>query len=433
MKWALAEDYEVFFAEDRQTALEILTQKRPAVVMLDLGLPPHPQGVQEGFRTLSDILHENPAAKVIVVTGHEEREQALQAIGQGAYDFFRKPFQIEELKVVVRRAIHVYQLEREYHELQRQIVEDSFEGMLGTSPQIQEVFSTIRKLATTDVAVLIVGENGTGKEMLARGIHRQSARRGGPFIAINCSAIPETLLESELFGHEKGAFTGAHVQRKGRIEGAQGGTLFLDEIGELPLPLQSKLLRFLQEHKLERIGGREDITIDVRVIAATNSDLGEAIKEGRFREDLYYRLGVLTISLPPLRDREGDILLLATELLRRYTAEGKTKITGFSQPALLALETHYWPGNIRELENRIKRAAIMAERSKITPEDLELTSPYVKYAGEGLKESREALESDFIRRALARNKGNLTKAATDLKISRSALYELIEKLEIERE
>jgi len=432
MKWALTQDYEVFLAEDRLSALEVVKKERPSVAILDLGLPPRQDEVEEGFLALADILEEEVLIKVIIVTGHDEREYALQAISQGAYDFFCKPVQIDELKIVLHRTFYLCQLEREHRELQQLLGRKSFEGMLGTSPQMQKVFTAIRKVATTDAPVLIVGENGTGKELVARAIHRESDRKEHPFVAINCGAIPETLLESELFGHEKGAFTGAHIQRKGRIEAAQAGTLLLDEIGELSPSLQVKLLRFLQEHRIERVGGREDIFVDSRVIAATNTDLEQGIREGRFREDLYYRLGVVVISLPPLRDREGDIPLLANTLLQRYVAEDKKRITGFTPQALQALESHGWPGNVRELENRVKRAVIMAEGPIVTDEDLELTSPHAKYEGLGLREAREALERDLILRSLSRNKGNISKAAAELNISRPTLYELMEKLGIER-
>lgn len=433
MKWALAQDYEVLLAEDRPSALEILIKEQPPVVTLDLGLPPNPGEVKEGFLTLNDMLSQDGFVKVIVITGQGEKDHALRAIGDGAYDFFCKPIQIEELKVVLNRAFYVSKLERDHRELQQRLSGDSFEGMLGTSPQMQEVFSSIRKVATTEVPVLIVGESGTGKELVAKAIHKNSSRKTCPFVVINCSAIPENLLESELFGHEKGSFTGAHIQRKGRFEMAQGGTLFLDEIGELSLPLQVKLLRFLQEQKIERVGGREEILVDARVLAATNKDLNQAIKEGKFREDLYYRLGVVTVSLPPLREREEDILLLATAQLQRYAHESRKKITGFTPQAIRAIETYQWPGNIRELENRIKRAVIMAEGQKLTPGDLELTSPYRKFIGQGLKESREALEKDLIQHTLSKNKGNITKAAEDLGISRPTLYELMERLGISKE
>ena len=433
MKWALAQDYEILLAEDRPGALEIFAKERPTVVTLDLGLPPKPGEVEEGFLTLSEILEQDSMAKVVVITGQGEKDNAIKAIGHGAYDFFCKPIQIEELKIVLNRAVYISRLERDYLDLQEQVKKDSFEGMLGTSSQMQAVFSAINKVASTEVPVLIVGESGTGKELVARAIYRKSSRKTQPFVVINCSAIPENLLESELFGHEKGSFTGAHTQRKGRFEMAQGGTLFLDEIGELSPALQVKILRFLQEQTIERVGGREEIKVDARVIAATNRDLQQGIKEGRFREDLYYRLGVVTISLPPLREREGDVLFLATALVHRYATENMRKITGFAPQAVKAIESYSWPGNIRELENRIKRAVIMAEGSKLTPEDLEFSAAYTKYAGRTLKEARDSMEKDLVRKALVKHKGSITHAAEELGISRPTLYELMEKLRIPNE
>src|SRR5215471_15308452 len=316
MQWALATDYEVVLAEDRLSALSNFAEQKPSVTLLDLGLPPNPASTDEGLAALSEILARDALTKVIIITGQGERNNALRAVGAGAYDFLPKPVELDVLKPLLKRAFHVAALEREYREMQQQLQGDSFEGMLGSSPQMQQVFNSIRKVATTDVPVLILGESGTGKEMAALAIHRRGARRDGPFVAINCSAIPETLLESELFGHEKGSFTGAHVQRKGRIETASGGTLFLDEIGELPALLQVKLLRFLQEQCIERVGGRQPIQVDTRIVAATNVDLKKAIGENKFREDLYYRLAVL-VTLPALRDREGDILILANAFLQR--------------------------------------------------------------------------------------------------------------------
>lgn len=433
MKWALTQDYEVFLAEDRPSALEVFKKEQPAVVTLDLGLPPRPAEAEEGFLALAEMLEQNNLIKVIMITGQGEKDHALKAIGRGAYDFFCKPIQIDELKVVLRRALYVSQLERRNRELQRRVRKDSFEEMLGNSPKMQEVFSTIRKVAATDAPVLILGESGTGKELVARAIYRLSSRVEGTFVVINCGAIPENLLESELFGHEKGAFTGAHVQRKGRIEFAQKGTLFLDEIGDLPLPLQVKLLRYLQEQVIERVGGREQIKVDARVLCATNRDLKQGMKEGSFREDLYYRLGVVTIPLPPLRERGEDIIFLANAFLQEYANESKKRLKGFMQETINAIENYSWPGNIRELENRIKRGVIMAEGQKVTPEDMELTLPYGSREKKGLKEAREAVERDFIQRALAKNKGNVTKAAAELGISRPSLYELMEKLEIKNE
>lgn len=433
MKWALAQGYEVFSAGERRSALDLLRRENPAVVTLDLGLPPSPAGVEEGFLALSDILAYDSLIKVIVITGRGEKEYALKAVGQGAYDFFCKPVQIDELKIVLNRAFHISQLEKDYRDLRNQKETQGFEEMLGTSPKMQEVFSAIRKVAAAEAPILITGESGTGKELVARAIHRKSGRKEGSFVVINCGAIPENLLESELFGHEKGSFTGAHIQRKGRIEAARGGTLFLDEIGELSLTLQVKMLRFLQEQVIERIGGRETIEVDTRVLAATNQDLKRAIKEGRFREDLYYRIGVVVIDLPPIREREDDTLLLANAFLSGYAAEHNKKIIGFTKQALQALSTHSWPGNVRELENRVKRSVIMAEGARITPEDLELTSPNRKYIGKGLREAREALERDFIDQVMSRNKGNISKAAAELGISRPTLYEFLEKFGIGKE
>jgi len=433
MKWALAQDYETLLAEDRQSALKAIKEDLPSVVTLDLGLPPHPAGVEEGFATLNEILTNYPQSKVVIITGRSEKEHALRAVGQGAYDFFYKPIEIEELKVVLRRAFHVSQLEREHNELQKRLTGDSFEGMLGTCEKMQEVFSMIRKVSTTDAPVLIEGESGTGKELVAQAIHKQSLRKDDPFIVINCGAIPENLLESELFGHEKGSFTGAHIQRKGRFELADGGTLFLDEIGELSLPLQVKLLRFLQERVIERIGGRKEIEVDARVITATNRDLKKAMEDGSFREDLYFRLGVILISLPPLRERDGDTMLLAKAFLNRYAQENKKKLAGFTNQALQAIERYKWSGNVRELENRIKRAVIMAGGKKINPIDLELEVPLPKYESMSLKEAREALEKKLIVKALAQNKGNITKAAAELGISRPTLYDLMQKAGIMNE
>ena len=433
MKWALAQDYEVFEAGDRASALETLSDSQPTLVALDLGLPPRAQDVEEGFRLLEEILQKDAGAKVVVITGRDERKNALEAIAKGAYDFFCKPIDIEELKVVFRRAEHVCQLEREHQDLQKRLDGQSFEGLLGSSPPMQEVFTATRRVATTDVPVLIVGESGTGKELVAHAIHRQSARKNGPFIVINCGAIPENLLESELFGHEKGAFTGAHVQRKGRFESAHGGTLLLDEIGELTPPLQVKLLRFLQEHRIERIGGRQEIPVDVRVMAATNVDLKKAMVENRFREDLYYRLAVVSIPLPPLRERGEDIVLLAKAFLQRYAAENGKRISSLNRKVVRAIESHDWAGNVRELENRIKRAVIMASGRQLTPEDMELSSPYAKYDHGKLREAREGLERDMVQRALARNRGNITQSAAELGVSRPTLYELMDKLGIPRE
>ena len=432
MKWALAEDYEVVLAGDRPSAISEFSLAAPPVVLLDLGLPPRPGDPDEGFLVLSELVGRNRSVKVIVITGQGEKENAMRAVGDGAYDFLNKPIDTDELKVILKRAYYLADLEREHREMQGRLKDDGFEGMLGSSPQMQELFGSIRKLAGTDAPVLILGESGPGKEMAALAIHRQSNRRSGPFVAINCSAIPETLLESELFGHEKGSFTGAHAQRKGRIEMAAGGTLLLDEIGELPLPIQVKLLRFLQDQRISRVGGRTEIEVDTRVIAATNANIKQAMADGKFREDLYYRLAVITLRMPPLRERAGDVLMLAKAFLTRFAQEHNKSLTGFSRQAAQAVELHAWPGNVRELENRIKRATIMAEGRQVTPADLELESSG-GYHGTNLKEAREALERDFVHRALSRHKGKITAAAEELGISRPTLYELMEKLGIRRD
>ena len=432
MKWALSTDYEVFLAENRASALELFREQRPQVALLDLGLPPHPGTPEEGLATLAEILAQDSSVKVIIVSGQGEKDNALQAVGAGAYDFLTKPAELEELKIILKRTFHVASLERDYRQLQNRLKTDAFEDMLGTSSQMQSVFSLIRKVATTDASVLVLGESGTGKEMVSLAIHRRSARKEGPFIAINCSAIPETLLESELFGHEKGAFTGAHVQRKGRIESAEGGTLFLDEIGELPPPIQVKLLRFLQEQRIERVGGRQEIHVNTRVIAATHVDLKKAIIEARFREDLYYRLAVVVVSLPPLRQRENDILLIAHELLRRCAAEiGKSGIS-FDKEAMKAMNQYSWPGNVREMQNRVKRAVIMADKKRITAEDLELADGSRAAPTSTLKEAREAVERGMVLRALRNHSDKIAPAAAELGISRPTLYELMEKLDIHR-
>jgi two-component system NtrC family response regulator len=427
MKWALAGQYQVALADDRQSALDNFNEHKPAVVTLDLGLPPSAGNTTEGFATLSELLQRDPTLKVIVITGQDEQSNGVQAIGQGAYDFFCKPVNIDELKVVLARAWNVSQLERQHRELNASDDPGSFEGILGSSPQMRNVFATIRKMSGSDASVLIGGESGTGKELVARAIHSVSERRNGPFIAINCGAIPETLLESELFGHEKGSFTGAHMQRQGRVELSQHGTLFLDEIGELSGALQVKLLRFLQQRVIERVGGRSLIPVDARVIAATNVDLTKAMAEGRFREDLYYRLAVVVIPMPPLREREGDIQLLANTFLERQAAAQQKKMV-FTAKAFKALQQHGWPGNVRELENRIQRAAIMAENGKVTPEDLALTTAYTAFEGQSLSRAREALERQLVEAALTKTRGNLTRAAAELAISRPTLYELMAKL-----
>jgi two-component system, NtrC family, response regulator len=434
MKWALGEDYEIYFAEDRKGALEAFRATSPAVTLLDLGLPPHPNQCDEGLAALSEVLAIDTTAKVIVVSGQGEKQNALQAVGAGAYDFLCKPVEMDELKLLLQRCIQVVELEREYRELQKSQRPETFENMLGTSPQMQAVFAFIRKVAGTNVPVLLLGESGTGKEMAAAAIHRRSARKNGPFVAINCNAIPESLLESELFGHEKGAFTGAHIQRKGLLETASGGTLFLDEIGELPSAIQVKLLRFLQEQRLQRVGGRQEIQVDTRLVTATNADLKQMIGNGKFREDLYFRLAVVTIRLLPLRERGEDIVALAREFLQRYAAaEDRSKLV-FAPDAMRALTHYSWPGNVRELQNRVKRAVIMASGSRVTAKDLELQqSQDLVSSAATLREAREQVEREMVQQALKKNSGRITAAAADLGISRPTLYELMEKLGITKE
>ncbi len=431
MRWALTDEFEVALARDRTEALDHARSERPLIVTLDLGLPPHPGGVEEGFATLDEIQALDPNIKVIVITGREDRAHALRAVERGAYDYFVKPIDVDELKVVLRRALRLQALETENRELRQHTGTGGLEGMIGTSAAMQEVFAAIRKVATVDAPVLLMGESGTGKELAARAIHKLGARSAGPFVPINCAAIPETLLESELFGYEKGAFTGAHSQRPGRIESAHHGTLFLDEIGELPTSLQVKLLRFLQDRRVERLGGRGSLAVDARVITATNADLSKLLAEGRFREDLYYRIGVVTIPLPPLRDREDDVVLIADALLRSCAAEAGRKLAGFTKEGTAALRAHSWPGNVRELENRVRRAAVMAEGNRLTAADLELNDAGAS-PRQGLRELRAGLERETIRAALKRNRGNISQTAAELGISRPTLYGLLTKFGIER-
>ena len=433
MKWALQDLYEVNQAGNRQEALDIVREKHPPVVCLDLGLPPHPGGVEEGFLAIDQILESEPGTKVIVITGQEERKNALKAIRKGAYDFFNKPIDTEVLKIVLERAFTLFELEGEISRLRRDPRPDGlFEGMLGTSGIMQDVFSKVRKVATSDAPVLITGENGTGKELVAKAIHNLSRRKSGDFVPINCGAIPENLLESELFGHEKGAFTGAVDRRIGLLEMASGGTLLLDEIGELSPPLQVKMLRFLNDGKLRRVGGNKEIETDTRVVAATNTDLDESIKSGNFREDLFYRLAVVTVEVPPLRKRGDDVVQLANSFLQGFVDDSSKKINGFSQAAMHAIREYGWPGNIRELENRVRRAVIMAESPLVSTADLGLDTGKGRYSGMNLKEAREALEMEMAEEALSTCDGNISSAAHLLGISRPTLYEIIEKHGLKR-
>ena len=426
MKWALASEYQLLEASDRSTALAHVRQAMPRLVLLDLGLPPDTDGASEGLAILQETLALNPMAKIIVVTGNSDREKAVAAIESGAYDFIEKPVQLDVLKIVLQRAAYLSNLERGNRALQEQNGQCEFEGMLGNSARMEDVFRMIRRVGPSGVPVLITGESGTGKELVARAIHRQSARKDKPFVTINCSAIPETLLESELFGYEKGAFTGAAQQRKGRIESAQSGTLFLDEIGDVPLALQVKLLRFLQEHTIQRLGAKGTLTVDARILAATNVDLQQAITEGRFREDLYYRLCVVTIAMPALRERGSDVTLLARTFLGKFAEEQRKPLKGFTPQAIEAVKAHSWPGNVRELENRIKRAVVMAEGKYVSPANLELKdSSSAEEEASTLRASRDSREKDIVRLAMEKAEGNVSRAAADLGISRPTLYQLL--------
>ena len=430
MKWALSSDYEVVMAEDQPGTVSAFTNSRPAVTLLDLGLPPRPNDPEEGLATLSSLLRLDPTAKVIIVSGQGDKQNALRAVGSGAYDFLCKPVDMDELKLVLQRSVYVAELEQEYRAMQQGVRAETFEGMLGGSEEMEAVFSLIRKVAPTSAPVLVLGESGSGKEMVAQALHKRSPQKNGPFGAINCSAIPETLLESELFGHEKGSFTGAHTQRKGLIESAAGGTLFLDEIGELPPAVQVKLLRFLQEKRFQRIGARHEIASDARVVAATNVNLKEAVENGKFREDLYFRLAVVVIKVPALRQRNDDVSLIAKEFLHRYGLEHGKRSLAFAPDALRALMMHLWPGNVRELQNRVQRAVIMAEGKRVTAGDLELTDVLDGLPPQTLKEARESAEREIVQEALRRHRGKITSAALELGVSRPTLYELIEKLGI---
>jgi two-component system, NtrC family, response regulator len=426
LKYALRDRYALWFADTRVRALALVHEVRPDVVSLDLGLPPHPDSVEEGLRTLEDILRAAPATKVIVLTGSGDRTNARRAIELGAVDYLSKTADLSEYEMVLRRSIYLQTLENENaRETAEAEAGARFEEIIGRTPRMGEIFNMVSLVAKTDVTVLVQGESGTGKELVARAVHSKSRRKNAPFVPINCGAIPETLLESELFGHEKGAYTGAHVQRKGKLELADGGTVFLDEIAEMPLPLQVKLLRFLQERKVERLGGRQPIHVDTRVIAASNKDLKASITAGGLREDLYFRLSVVTITLPPLRERAEDIGMLANAFLRRACQEYRRKLR-FSEEALSALSQYHWPGNIRELENAIQRASIMARGQFIEPMDLGIPNPG-RTERLSLREARNRVERQVVVDALTRTRGNISRAATELGVSRPTLHGLLEK------
>jgi two-component system, NtrC family, response regulator len=418
----------VFVAGDRAEAIAILRAEEPAVVTLDLGLPPDPDGVTEGFATLGEILSLKPDTKVIVASGHGARESALQAIGDGAWDFYQKPIDIDQLGLIVARAFHVHALEAENRRLAERAPDTVLGGMITAAPEMLKVTRTIERVAGADVSVMLLGASGTGKELLARGLHEASGRKGA-FVAINCAAIPETLLEAELFGHEKGAFTGAVKTTEGKIELAHGGTLFLDEIGDVPLPLQVKLLRFLQERVIERIGGRKAIPVDVRIVCATHQDIDAMVADGRFREDLYYRLAEIVVRIPSLAERPGDSLLLAQHFVRKYARSMNSAVTGLAPDARAAIDGWGWPGNVRELENRLKRAVIMAEGKQVTAADLDLTGDE-KDEPLNLRTIRERADRHAIRHALARADGNISATAKLLGVSRPTLYDLLKSYDL---
>ncbi len=427
LKWCF-EGYSVIIAGERDTALAELEKHRPPVVTLDLGLPPDADGTAEGFQTLEEILSRAPNTKIIVVTGNNDRQNALQAVGSGAYDFFYKPIDVDMLGFIVNRAYRLHELESENQRLHFTGGESPLEGIITASPEMLKVCRTVEKVAPSDATVLVLGESGTGKELIARAVHALGGRADGRFVAINCAAIPEALLESELFGYEKGAFTGAAKQTPGKIEMANGGTLFLDEVGDMPLSLQAKLLRFLQERVIERVGGRQEIPVDVRVICATHKDLPQLAREKAFREDLYYRISELTIRIPALREREGDTLLLARVFLEKFSQQMGKQQHRFSKDALAAIETYPWPGNVRELENRVKRSVIMAEHKQISASDLELGGAGVDDARTfNLREIREQAERQAIVRAMGHVGGKISQASDLLGVSRPTMYDLIKK------
>jgi len=431
LRWAY-EDYEVISATHRQAAIDALRHYEPAVVTLDLGLPPDPDGTSEGFATLDAILALKPDTKVIVASGQGTREGALRAIAAGAYDYYHKPVEIDELGLIVARAFHLHDLEEENARLQAQGDGSAADGGLITNdPGMLKVARTIERVANTDASVMLLGASGTGKEVLARLLHTKSKRSGGSFVAINCAAIPENLLEAELFGYEKGAFTGAIKTTEGKIEQAEGGTLFLDEVGDIPLPLQVKLLRFLQERVIERIGSRKAIPVDTRIVCATHQDLERMIAETRFREDLYYRLAEIVVRIPSLAQRPGDALLIARMLLKKLAREVDSPVKGFAPDALAAIDGWSWPGNVRELENKLKRAVIMADGKLVTAEDLDLVPEREDGGFLNLKAVREVADRTAITRALARSDGNISNAAKMLGISRPTLYDLLRQYAIE--
>ena len=430
LKWSL-DGYHLQFAANREQAVAAVRRFEPQVVLQDLGLPPDAAGVSEGFATLDEILAIAPSTKIIVVTGNAERDNALEAVRRGAYDFYQKPVDLDVLKLILDRAFRMEMLEAENRRLAGLSERSPIDGIIAVDDSMLRVCRTIEKVAPADVSVLILGESGTGKELIARALHKLSGRRAGRFVAINCAAIPEDLLESEMFGHERGAFTGAHKQTLGKVELANGGTLFLDEIGDMPAPLQAKLLRFLQERVVERVGGRTEIAVDVRLVCATNQDLQALIASKGFRDDLYYRLAEVTLQVPPLRERASDIPVLARSFLQRFSDDHGSRVRGFAPDALSAIAKHKWPGNIRELENRIKSAVILADVPQVTANDLGLEAGQDGTPALNLRQIRTEAERRAVTLALARSDGNMSVAADLLGVSRPTLYDLLKRLGLE--
>jgi two-component system NtrC family response regulator len=435
LRWALEKHYQIVEAKDRRTAIVAVRRRSPRLVLLDLGLPPSVDSSAEGLATLKEIMQQEPGTKVIILTGNSDRPAALEAVQRGAYDYLAKPPDLDALRVILSRALHMAALEEECRRTHGAGGESAFCGIIGKSESMRRLYDAIRRVAATNVSVLITGESGTGKELVARAIHSLSAQSDQPFVPIHCAAIPETLLESELFGHERGAFTGAERQQKGRLEIAQGGTVFLDEVGEIPASIQVKLLRFLQDQRLERLGGREQIQVNTRILAATNRELRAAITEGRFREDLFYRLSVVEIAVPPLREREDDVATLAQAFVDRYREELNPKVAGITEDAFRAIRMYPWPGNVRELENRIKRAVVMTRSSMLQDTDVELprtteSSPTI--ASGTLREVRDQVERTVVHRALIDNNWNITHTAEALDISRQTLHDMMKKYGFDR-
>ncbi len=433
MKWALADEYDVSEADGADTALELALAQRPMVVLQDISLTAR-EDAAEGLDLIEHYLEMNSFCKVIMVTGHGDMANALLANRRGAYDFFSKPVDLDMLKIVIGRAINTAKLEQKNKKLISELARlKSFQHIIGDSPKMQEVYNLIKTVSPSDYTILISGESGTGKELAARAVHESSPRSGSPFVTINCGAIPENLLESELFGHEKGAFTDAHARKIGKFETAEGGTIFLDEIGELPPPLQVKLLRFLEDHKIQRVGGHDELALNVRILAATNRNLQDEVNSGNFREDLFYRLTVIMIEMPPLRDRGEDVLLLANTFLNKYGEENNKPGLSFTEASARSIASHGWPGNVRELENKIKRAVIMSRDKKIKPFDLTLAA----VSGENekwptLQEIREESEKRYLSDSLARNNWNISRVSRELGTSRTTLYDLIERYHLKK-